>query len=186
MSFLSPTRLLPMLLTGGIVISGTAQADEPAKTVTTQAQKELPNLDLLEGLRTGALDVRAEGLGDGRMMLSVTNRTEQRLRVVLPPGLVATGATGQFGGGGFGGGMGGGGMGGGGMGGMGGGGMGGMGGGGMGGMGGGGMGGMGGGGMGGGGMGGGGMGGGFGSIPPAPPQVPGAPDANSFLQKKTP
>jgi hypothetical protein len=84
------------------------------------------------------------------MMVNVTNTTNRQLRVVLPPGLVASGATGQFGGGGFGGGGFGGGMGG----------MGGMGGGmgGMGGMG-GGMGGM------GGGMGG--MGGGFRSLPPA-------------------
>ena len=69
----------------------------------------------------------AEGTGDGRMTLSLTNRTNPKLRVVLPPGLIASGATGQFGGGmgGMGGGMGG--MGGG-MGGMGGG-MGGMGGG---------------------------------------------------------
>ena len=75
--------------------------------------------------------MHAEGRGDGRMTVSVTNRTKRQLRVVLPPGLIAQGATGQFGGmGGMGGGMGGmmGGMGGG-MGGM----MGGMGGG-MGGM----------------------------------------------------
>ncbi len=90
------------------------------------------------------MSVETEGRGDGRMTISVTNRTKRQLRVVLPPGLIAQGATGQFGGmGGMGGGMGGmmGGMGGG-MGGMGGG-MGGMGGG-MGGMGGGMMGGMGG------------------------------------------
>ena len=108
--------------------------------------------------------MQAEGTGDGRISIAVTNKSDRQLNVVLPPGLVASGATGQFGGGGFGGGgggmgggMGGGGMGGGGMG-------GGMGGGGMGG------GGMGGGGMGGGGMGGGGMGrGGGGSSGTLPP-----------------
>ena len=40
----------------------------------------------------------AEGTGDGRMTLSLTNRTNRKLRVVLPPGLIASGATGQFGG----------------------------------------------------------------------------------------
>ena len=98
-------------------------------------------------MNKGLVAVRAEGIGDGRITISVTNRTSRPLRVVLPPGIVAQGATGQMGG-----------MGGGGMGGMGGGGMGG------GGMGGGG-GGMGGGGM-GGGMGGGGMGRGGGTMPP--------------------
>ena len=87
----------------------------------------------MEAARSGQISIKAEGRDDGRMTVSVTNRTHHQLRVVLPPGLIAQGATGQFGGmGGMGGGMGG--MGGG-MGGMGGG-MGGMGGG-MGGMGGG-------------------------------------------------
>ena len=46
---------------------------------------------------------------DGRMTMTVTNRTRRQLRVVLPPGIIAQGATGQFGGmGGGGGGMGGG------------------------------------------------------------------------------
>jgi len=94
-------------------------ADEKA---TPEA--DIPNVNLLEGLRAGDLFVEAEGTGDGRMTLSVTNRTRKPLQVVLPPGLIATGMSGQFGGmGGMGGGMGG--MGGG-MGGMGGG-MGGMG-----------------------------------------------------------
>ena len=56
----------------------------------------------------GAVAVEAEGTGDGRMTIKVTNQTKRRLKVVLPPGLVASGATGQFGGmGGMGGGMGG-------------------------------------------------------------------------------
>jgi hypothetical protein len=134
---------------------GTSRAVRAAATVTrddknktSSTEQDLPSIDVLEGLRSGKLSATAEGLGDGRMTLSITNRTNSKLRVVLPPGLVASGATGQFGGMGMGMGGGMGGMGGG-MGGMGGG-MGGMGGG-MGGMG-GGMGGMGRGGMMGGGM----------------------------------
>ncbi|MFO0892858.1 MAG: hypothetical protein U0790_27425, partial [Isosphaeraceae bacterium] len=113
---------------------------------------DTPEYRLLDAMNRGLVAVEAEGKGDGRMTVSVTNQTRRQLRVVLPPGLIAQGASGQMGGmGGMGGGM----MGG--MGGMGGGMMGGMGG-----MGGGMMGGMGGmgGGMGGGMMGGRGMGGG--------------------------
>ncbi len=77
-----------------------------------------PSIDLFEGIRSGALSVSAEGSGNGRMVLSVKNRRSTALRVVLPPGLLATGASGQFGGGGFGG-AGGGGLGGGGGGGLG-------------------------------------------------------------------
>jgi hypothetical protein len=145
---------------------GVARADDPAtsKPATSkpaaQPAAEEPGINLLDAARSGSVVVEAEGTGDGRMMIKVTNQTNRKLKVVLPPGLVASGATGQMGGmGGMGGGMGG--MGGG-MGGMGGG-MGGMGGG-MGGMGGGGM----GGGMGGnrGGQGGGGGGGQQLTMPP--------------------
>ncbi|WP_406696570.1 hypothetical protein V5E97_36860 [Singulisphaera sp. Ch08] len=134
----------------GLVLPAPSFGNEPSPERQEKASDEAERpVDLLTALRQGDVSVDAEGSGDGRMTLSLTNKTKRKLRVVLPPGLIASGATGQFGGmGGMGGGMGGmGGMGGG-MGGMGGG-MGGMGGG-MGGMG-GGMGGMGGrGGMGGG------------------------------------
>ena len=115
-----------------------------AKASHAVKESDLPDVNLLDAARAGAVMLDAEGMGDGRMAVIVTNSTNRPLKVVLPPGLVASGATGQMMGMGGMGGMGGG------MGGMGGG-MGGMGGG-MGGMG-GGMGGM------GGGMGGGMMGG---------------------------
>ncbi|QDV32639.1 hypothetical protein [Tautonia plasticadhaerens] len=167
-TWLSPAALAAGLLGFGPIASGqtddagtaapsapAAEADSHASpSADAQAQPEIPLVDLFEGLRSGRVGLKAEGAKGGAMTLSVTNNTRAPLRVVLPPGLIASGAAGQFGGmGGMGGGMGG----------MGGG----MGGGGMGGMGGGGMGGMGGGGMGGGGMGGmgGGMGGGGGVMP---------------------
>ncbi len=120
-----------------------AKTKSDAKTKATARQsaasdENIPTYNLLEAMNKGLVAVDATGRGDGRMTLSVTNNSNHQLRVVLPPGIIAQGATGQFGG--MGGGMGGGGMGGGGMGG----------------------GGMGGGGMGGGGMGGGGMRGGMG------------------------
>jgi hypothetical protein len=125
--------------------SGTSdRSSQKTDYPTAKGEPETPAINLLDALRDGTVSADAEGTGDGRMTLSLTNRTRRPLRIVLPPGLIAQSATGQFGG----------------MGGMGGGVMGGMGGGMMGGMGGGMMGGMGGG-MGGqGGMGG--MGGGMG------------------------
>ena len=156
--------LLPTVLAGGlsllhaVTLAGTLEArpkadPRPRAAVSrAEADAQAEPIDLLAGLRSRALKAEAEGTGDGSMVVAITNRSRKPLLVVLPPGLIAAGATGQFGGG-FGG-MGG-------MGGMGGGGMGGMvmGGGGMGGLG---MGGLGGGALGGGGMGrtgGGGMGG---------------------------
>ena len=121
--------------------SGPVEAEADVEENVAGEPEQLPTISVLDGLRTGQIAAKAEGAGDGRITLSLTNRSKRKLRVVLPPGLIASGAAGQFGGMGMGmGGMGG--MGGGMMGGMGGG-MGGMGGG-MGGMG-GGMGGMGGG-----------------------------------------
>jgi hypothetical protein len=107
--------------------SPSKSATSKAKADSTRAKTDQPikQVDLLDAARQGLISVQAEGRGDGRMTVSITNRTSRQLRVVLPPGIIAQGATGQFGGmGGMGGGMGG--MGGG-MGGMGGG-MGGMGG----------------------------------------------------------
>jgi len=103
---------------------GARPASKESAPASDPATENLPATDVLKGLRTGQLAVTAEGTGDGRMTLSTTNRTAHKLRVILPPGLIASGTSGQFGGmGGMGGGMGGGG---GGMGGgMGGGGMGG-------------------------------------------------------------
>ena len=99
----------------GSAPSQPAGTTNPSSSSTPATEEQLPTMDVLEGLRSGKLAASAEGTGDGRMTIHLTNRTNRKLRVVLPPGLVATGATGQFGGmgmGGMGGGMGGMGMGG--------------------------------------------------------------------------
>jgi hypothetical protein len=123
-------------LTGFLSVSPAFAGDPHEKSATkrrpTQAapeksknkdEQEIRQVNLLDAARSGEITVKAEGRDDGRMTVSLTNRTRHQLRVVLPPGIIAQSATGQFGGmGGMGGGMGmmGGGMGGG-MGGMGGG-----------------------------------------------------------------
>ena len=87
------------------IADDTKSKDKPQAAT---ADQDLPTYNLLEAMKKGLVRVSAEGIGDGRMTLSVTNRTKKQLRVVLPPGIVAQGATGQFGGmGGMGGGMGG-------------------------------------------------------------------------------
>jgi hypothetical protein len=93
-----------------VVQTRVVAADE---TAAGNATNDALTIGLFEGLRDGSLGVNAVGLGDGRMVVSLTNRTERRLQVVLPPSLLASGATGQFVGGGFGGGFPGGGFGGG-------------------------------------------------------------------------
>ena len=93
-----------------------AQEDSKAKDDrqdTSKVEQEVPTYTLPEASKKGLVSVSARGTGDGRMTVSVKNQTNRPLRVVLPPGIVAQSATGQFGGmGGMGGGMGGMGMGG--------------------------------------------------------------------------
>src|SRR5262249_37940682 len=120
-------------LFGGLLAMPPAASVGASEPAPTPPATPVPSITLFEGIRAGALSVAAEGSGDGRMILSVKNRKSTPLRVVLPPGLIASGASGQFAGGGFGG-AGGGGLGGGGFGGgggLGGGGLGGQGGGGL-------------------------------------------------------
>src|SRR5437868_3436173 len=92
-------------LAGGLFLCSAAPADEPTPPAQSQTKDDIPRVSLLDAMRDGSVAVSAEGIGDGRMTLSITNRTPRQLRVLLPPGLIATGATGQFGG--MGGGMGG-------------------------------------------------------------------------------
>ena len=98
-------------------ISVSAQVDESAdlsraKAVPSQAKvakgrakasktavkddQHAPEINLLNAMRDGLVTVEAEGRGDGRMTMSITNNTRRQLRVVLPPGIIAQGATGQI------------------------------------------------------------------------------------------
>jgi hypothetical protein len=85
-----------------------APAATPGDTKTAEG---VPEINLLDAQRHGLVSIQAEGGGDGRMTVSVINRTERPLRIVLPPGIIAQGTTGQFAGiggmGGMGGSMGG-------------------------------------------------------------------------------
>jgi hypothetical protein len=52
-------------------------------------------VDLLEGRNAGDLDVVARGQGQDRVRLTIHNRSQRRLNVVIPPGLVAASTVGQ-------------------------------------------------------------------------------------------
>ena len=111
-------RSLAAIIAGGWVVlmplsaalAGESKDGSRTKSDPPRAKEapEIPAVNLLDAIRDHQVSVQAEGTGDGRMTMSLTNRTKRKLRVVLPPGIVAQGATGQFGGmGGMGGGMGG-------------------------------------------------------------------------------
>ena len=71
-------------------LSGAYAGDQKSKdTSQAKTEQELPTFSLLEAMDKGLVGVEAEGIGDGRMTVSVTNHTKGQLRVVLPPGLVA-------------------------------------------------------------------------------------------------
>lgn len=53
-------------------------------------------IDLLAARDSGALEVEARGAGDDRVALRMRNTSPKRLHVVIPPGLVASAAAGQF------------------------------------------------------------------------------------------
>ncbi|WP_435008777.1 hypothetical protein P12x_000037 [Tundrisphaera lichenicola] len=76
---------------------GSASAGEPTSP-SPNPSPEPPRVGLLEAMRDGVVTARAEGVGDGTMSINVTNHTSGKLRVILPPGLIATGQSGQFGG----------------------------------------------------------------------------------------
>ncbi|MFO0890484.1 MAG: hypothetical protein U0790_15245 [Isosphaeraceae bacterium] len=93
-------------LTGGLMLIGADQA--PAQTpAAADPESAVPpaavvteTVDVLKASKSGELTVVARGQGQDRVRLSIRNATAKRLQVVLPPGLVASSAAGQRGGGG--------------------------------------------------------------------------------------
>jgi len=83
------------MLALGLLTCVGASADDskvPAKEKAAPTEQDIPTYNLLEAMNKGLVGVEAEGKGDGRMTVSVTNQTKGQLRVVLPPGLIAQGA----------------------------------------------------------------------------------------------
>ena len=94
--------LAPALLAGGLLSVSTtrvlagppapaaatpinASASASASASAADKEKDIPSYDLLDAARKGLVSVTAEGSGDGRMTLSVTNRTKKHSASSSPP-----------------------------------------------------------------------------------------------------
>ena len=74
-------------------------APDMPKTADEAAGQAPPLLNLLDALRAGQIEVQAKGMDDGRMTVSLTNRTHKSPRVVPPASASSPpGLSGQFGG----------------------------------------------------------------------------------------
>ena len=81
-----------LLLTGGVLSTlALAEPSEPVPATDLEAK----TVSILQARDTGELDVKVRGGGAEQVKVSLQNTTGRRLNVVLPPGLVAAGATGQ-------------------------------------------------------------------------------------------
>jgi hypothetical protein len=76
---------------------------EPGEPTPTDDAAATPTVSILDARKAGDLKVEARGAGQDRVKLTLTNTTAKRLKVVLPPGLVASSAAAQGRGGGGGG-----------------------------------------------------------------------------------
>jgi hypothetical protein len=79
----------------GSAVSARAQVSEPAEPVPG-ADFQADTLGLIEARNAGLLAVSARGQGDDSVQLELRNLGPRRLSVVIPPGLVAAAASGQF------------------------------------------------------------------------------------------
>ena len=95
------TAALSLGLTGSLFVFGTPAlaGDTPAAAPGASAASDdkVPTYNLIDAVNQGLVTVNAEGDGKGRMTLAVKNRSKNQLRVVLPPGLIASGASRRIG-----------------------------------------------------------------------------------------
>ncbi len=88
------TGLLGLLVALLVGLTGPSRADDmtlpvPSPTVATQV------VSILDARDRGLIRVDARGAGQERVTLALANQSDRRLRVILPPGLVAANATAQ-------------------------------------------------------------------------------------------
>ena len=90
------------------LVLGSAMAGEPSDP-TPEADTPIETVKVLDAEKAGMLAVEVRGSGQDRVQVLLRNRSGKKLRVILPPGLVASNAVAQGGPGGGAGGAGGGG-----------------------------------------------------------------------------
>jgi hypothetical protein len=87
-----------IILIVGATARGQAPAAAESEPSAAPAGLATETVDLLGGRNAGDLDVIARGNGQERVRLSIRNKSNHRLNVVIPPGLVASSAVAQPGG----------------------------------------------------------------------------------------
>lgn len=73
-----------------------AQSAPDAKGTAPAPAAAVATTSVLDAQRAGDLEVTLRGAGEDRVQMTLTNQSPRRLNVVLPPGLVASAAAGQF------------------------------------------------------------------------------------------
>lgn len=77
--------------------SAIAEPEEPSPAAAAVTE----TVRVLDARQAGDIDLEVRGQGQDQVRLAIKNKSEKRLNVVLPAGLVAASSTGQRGGGGF-------------------------------------------------------------------------------------
>lgn len=83
-----------LCLTAPYAAAQTSRPADPEKS-TLPSDVATESVDLLQGNKTGKIDVVARGQGQDKVRLTVHNNSKKRLNVILPPGLVAASTAGQ-------------------------------------------------------------------------------------------
>ena len=83
------------LLTCSLLATSATARAEPAEPAPTGDDATTQTVSVLDAKKAGDLKVEARGAGDDRVKITLTNASAKRLKVVLPPGLVASSATAQ-------------------------------------------------------------------------------------------
>jgi hypothetical protein len=88
-----------IVLLSGRALRADDRPDQPTPSLSSkQVSDHQPrSMDLLVAMQRKVVATKAEGMNDGRMLLSITNNSREPLRIVLPPGIVARNDTAKFG-----------------------------------------------------------------------------------------
>ena len=86
--------MLAGLLMAGAILAPRVRAEPPDPI--PGADDETRTVSILEARDAGEISVVARGKGEDHVRLAIRNKSPHRLKVILPPGLVAAAATGQL------------------------------------------------------------------------------------------
>jgi hypothetical protein len=90
-----PARFALALALLGLVSGAALRAADDLRARGRAGVAPADSISILDAERSGLLDLMIRGQGASNVRMVMTNRTDQRLRIVLPPGLVAAPTVGQ-------------------------------------------------------------------------------------------